>query len=268
MLNVVELRSPARTDLGCATHPIDSIKTGQQAWARLQLHSTWDDWKKVGIAIAEGRTKAMAAAKTNQPRGRRYNTEFGAWLRVRGFDDLEATTRKRLLQCMENIDAIEVWLKKLALDKRLKLNHPTTVLSAWKRSTAESKPKKKKQVPDWVTAFKQTPDADKTRGLERIHPKDFLKVMPVGWHPELTRLVNNLPHAKAMPFIKASEVLRRALSLIKIATTTPGITPAVAASNEKESIAALRQLQVMLARVGIDEVTIIQQYAKERRRAS
>jgi hypothetical protein len=63
-------------------------------------------------------------------------------------------------------------------------------------------------------------------------------------------------------------VLRHALSLIKIATTTPEITPIVAASNEKEAIVALRRLAVILAGASIDEVTIIQQYAKERRRAA
>ena len=59
-------------------------------------------------------------------------------------------------------------------------------------------------------------------------------------------------------FLKASEVLRRALSLIK--------TPSE--SNTNEELSALRVLNGLLVNAGIDEVTIVQQHAKERRRAA
>jgi hypothetical protein len=123
---------PVTMDLGCTLHPIEAA---QAAWARIKERQTWNDWKTVGTAIAEGRTRAMVLALTNKPEGRRYNKEFKAWLVAHGFGDLEATTRKRLLQCMEHIDEIEAYLATFEIDKRLRLNHPATVLSAWKRAT-------------------------------------------------------------------------------------------------------------------------------------
>jgi hypothetical protein len=262
VLNIVTFSSPARPDLGCATQPSDPIKAGQQAWERLQAHQTWDDWKAVGFALAEGRTRAMAAARTNQPRGSRYNKIYSGWLGARGFDNLGKSTRARLLQCIEQIDEIETWFRTLKADKRLKLNHPTTVLSAWKRAMAPKPKPSEKPTSDWDSFFKQ------------FTLRDFLDRMPPEWRDELLRRRDNLnksrpdPKVAATPFIRASEVLRHALSLIKIATTTPEITPIVAASNEKEAIVALRRLAVILAGASIDEVTIIQQYAKERRRAA
>src|SRR5262245_57459814 len=119
-------RTPATpSGLGCVAQPSDLIEVGQEAWARLQTHQTWADWRKVGAAVAELRTRAMRSAKTNQPQGSRYSKEFSALLRIRGFDDLKKATRARLLQCMENISAIEGWRSGLETDKRLKLNHPT-----------------------------------------------------------------------------------------------------------------------------------------------
>jgi hypothetical protein len=57
---------------------------------------------------------------------------------------------------------------------------------------------------------------------------------------------------------------------MKIATKTPGITPAVAAANEKEAITALRQLGVVLASAGVDlnEIAIMHSTVKARRRAA
>jgi hypothetical protein len=66
------------------------------------------------------------------------------------------------------------------------------------------------------------------------------------------------------PLLRASEALRRALSLAKIT----GITPVAAAANEKEAFAALAGLARLLTGIDIDEITIVKQYAKEQRRAA
>jgi|SRR5215831_3122726 len=88
--------------------------------------------------------------------------------------------------------------------------------------------------------------------------------MPPAWCPELTARIANLPRVNDEPFIQASEILRHAISLVKIASA-PKTTPVVAASNEKKAIAVLRQLNTVLAKASIDEVTIIREYAKEKR---
>jgi hypothetical protein len=199
-----------RTNLGCAAHPkSDPIEAGQQAWSRLKSRSTWADWKTLGAAIAEGRTEAMARARTNEPTGRRYNTEFGNWLAGHDFGDLEATTRKRLLQCMEQIDAIEAWLKKLEIDKRLKLNHPTTVLSAWKRSTAAPKAKTEVASPDHTAAL---------RAAWEVAPieaqKEFLAAILAMFQGSLSDLFGMMPEALQ------DELLDRAESSLAAGSTT------------------------------------------------
>jgi hypothetical protein len=265
MHDVVTFPSLVNPDLGCAAQPSDPIKAGQQAWERLQAHQTWDDWKAVGFALAEGRTRAMAAAKTNQPRGSCYNKIYSGWLGARGFDGLGKSTRARLLQCMENIDAIDAWLQTLKADRRLKLNHPTTVLSAWKRSTAAPKAKTKKPVPDWVAAWQKTPDGEKTRGLERLRLQDFLTVIPVAWRTELLRRRNNLD--SGTPDSKITTILQTALSNIA-AAISPATSEIVAKSQEQAALNALRRLHRALGGLGRDlhDVKIVLTSAKSSKR--
>jgi hypothetical protein len=87
--------------------------------------------------------------------------------------------------------------------------------------------------------------------------------MPANWRAEMASRVAK-PRSADEPFIKASEILRRALSLMKVTSTA---SPEVA-NAEREALAALRRLNVVLAGEGIDEVTIVRLYAKERRRAA
>jgi hypothetical protein len=118
-----------------------------------------------------------------------------------------------------------------------------------------------------MRAALQAPKPITTVALATLTLPKFLEIMPPAWRPELmarARTGKSVAGA-AEPFLKASEILRRALSLVQTASKTPNITPVVAASNEKEAITTLRQLSVVLAGVGIDEVTIIQKYAKAQR---
>jgi hypothetical protein len=227
--------SPASPDLGCAMHPRpDPIEAGQQAWARLKTQSTWADWTTFGAAIGVLRTKAMQSANTNQPKGSRYNKEFGARLRARGFDDLEPTTRKRLLQCMENISAIEEWRSGLKPDKRLKLNHPAAVLSAWKRAMAP-KMAKEPAADEWAAFFQQHTLAE------------FLAKMPGEWRDELLRRRDTLDKSKPDP--KVAAAIKAALSHME-AAGDPKSGQTVAASNENAALSDLRGALRMLGGLG------------------
>ena len=248
-------------NLGCATHPsLDRIEAGQQAWARLKSHSTWDDWKTLGTAIAELRTKAMQSAGTNQPKGSRYNKEFGARLRARGFDDIGGSTRKRLLQCMDNIGAIKVWLSTLKPDKQLRLNHPTTVLSAWKRSLLPPEPKPEKPDTDaWTTFFKQ------------FTLEDFLAHMPPGWREDLRRRRDTLDKSKSSstPDSKVTAAVKAALShMASAADSNPG---AVTASNEHAALNDLRGALCVLGKLDCSlhdiEVRVVPKKQRTRRAA-
>lgn len=97
----------------------------------------------------------------------------------------------------------------------------------------------------------------------------FLGLMPAGWLAEMEARVTKHrtrqnSGGRAEPHLKASEMLRRAMSLVKIAGTPP-ITPAVAASNEKEALNILHMLNTVLATFDVDEITIVRQHAKENR---
>jgi hypothetical protein len=257
MNNIVTfpLTSTAHPDLGCATQPSDPIKAGQQAWERLQAYQTWDDWKAVGLALAEGRTRAMAAAQTNQPQGSRYNKIYSNWLGARGFSDLGKSTRARLLQCMEQVGAIDAYLLTLKLEKRLKLNHPTTVLSAWKRAMAPKKPGEK-PTSDWDSFFKQ------------FTLRDFIKRMPPEWRDELLRRRDHLD--KSQPDSKVTAAIKMALDRAA-AANDPNTTTTVAKSNEHAALSGLRGALRVLSGFGRTlhdvEIRIIPAKSKRKRAA-
>jgi len=92
----------------------------------------------------------------------------------------------------------------------------------------------------------------------------LLERLPQPWIPTLTNRVANLPRTQDAPFMKASEVLRTALSAMAIADASK-TTPPVAQSQQMVALNALRRLNVLLANAGIDEVTIIRMHAKETR---
>jgi hypothetical protein len=122
-------------------HPDEAVvRAGQEAWGRLRSNATWDDWKQVGKAHVIGRHKAMIGAGVNQPIGRRYNEAFGTWQREFGFENLDQGDRARLFEVMGHLDEVDAWLATLTTSERLRLNHPTTVLRNWKRSTVFPNP--------------------------------------------------------------------------------------------------------------------------------
>jgi len=183
----------ATSNLGCVVHPIaEAVNAGRAAWGRIRSHHVWEDWKLVIYALAEGRLLAMRQAHTNEPKGRRYNEEFGAWLKDTGFADIEPTTRKRALLCADNMGAIETFLASLDPDKRLTLNHPASVLAAWKRSTTKlaGTHEKPKPQPASLDRWRALSDDEIREGLASDGIPRFLeKYLPANWHNELANRV-------------------------------------------------------------------------------
>jgi hypothetical protein len=178
MPQVIQFQSESKPDLGRAAQPI--IAAGQQAWARLNQYHTWRDWALVGKALAVGRAEALAIARTKKPEGRRYNTAFHDWLGWNGFAGISKSTRARLLECMANLEKIEAWRATLSPNELLRLNHPTTVLGAWRRATAEPRAKgTNAPVPVSITAL--------ARMFERLNPQDRASFVNkiLGDHPDL-----------------------------------------------------------------------------------
>jgi hypothetical protein len=127
-------------------NPDEIVRRGQEAWSRLQAGRSWEDWLAVGEAIQVGRHQAMAEANTNQPRGSRYDSIFGDWLRETGFETLDKGVRKRLFDCLSHRAEIEGWLQALPEHRRLQLNHPNAVWRNWQKTIAASKAVSEKSV--------------------------------------------------------------------------------------------------------------------------
>jgi hypothetical protein len=113
-----------------------AYREARSALDRLNTGRDWSDWAMVGAALAAGRAEAMRTAKTNRPKGRRYNQAFGAVLKRErlGADRLDSATRNQLLRIQENLAAIEEWREKLEPTHRLKLNHPSAIWRRWQRT--------------------------------------------------------------------------------------------------------------------------------------
>ena len=187
---------------------------------------------------------------------RRVSTGWKKWLRKNCFISVRtAMLYMRLARHREEIEAEIERAGELSLRAAIRLiaepsNHP-------------SKPKR--QI-DLLAAWRAATDAERTYALAAISINEFYAVMPTSWRAHIeTRAAK--PRAESEPFIKASEVLRRALSLMKI-NNTPGTTQEEASNAEREALTALGRLNVILAGAGIDEVTIVKRHAKERRRAA
>ncbi|WP_363348302.1 hypothetical protein [Methylocystis echinoides] len=127
------------------------VHSGREAWMRIQSGATWLDWLEVGEALEFGRRQVEAEIE-KAGRGNRDHA-FSEWLKTHGFDKIDKATRSHLATCMANQDAIEEFRQNIGATKALRLNHPSTVLRAWKRATQPPTPRKPKvEAPDGALA--------------------------------------------------------------------------------------------------------------------
>lgn len=94
----------------------------------------WQDWKIVSEYLEMGRQWAMEMSNSNAPQGVRYNQAWNVWLvrNPRFQKDITKQERNDLMRCMENLPAVEAFLAGRGGAAR-KLNHPTSILRAWRR---------------------------------------------------------------------------------------------------------------------------------------
>jgi hypothetical protein len=98
----------------------------------------WADWMKVGEALKVGREWAMRSSGSRESNGKPYAQAMSRWLDQYGLNDLNNSTRARLLKVMENRDKIVEWRAGLSDAERLRFNHPETVLSKWRACQPKS----------------------------------------------------------------------------------------------------------------------------------
>ena len=83
----------------------------------------------------------MAEAQTNEPRGAAYNQAMGDWLAEYELTDFDASDRARLLNYLENREAIE---SHFAGELDFKAYHPATIFKKWRAATQPKKPRQPK----------------------------------------------------------------------------------------------------------------------------
>ena len=111
----------------------DIVREGKAAWGRLkQGGGTWEDWKAVGHALLRSRNSSALRA----PQARRRSR---VWASVQQlvFDNrlnLSPTDRAMLFKVMEILPAVEAWRETLPPMRRLRMNHPSTVLKNYMKA--------------------------------------------------------------------------------------------------------------------------------------
>jgi hypothetical protein len=143
-------------------------------------------------------------------------------------------------------------------------------LRAAVRLISKSAPKYTPKKPEFVVAWNKATDSELTQAFTALGDKGlrrFMGVMPAEWRAEIENRVGQKRAKDGQPFLKGGAVLRKALSLAKTART-PGISAAVANSNHHEAIAALDQLNALLAAADADlnDIDLIAKPASESRR--
>jgi hypothetical protein len=132
---------PARVEVKFKDDEV--IAEGEAALRRIRGAAPMKDWLAIGRALLVLRKKAMAETDAKKPRGILYVTRNHALLRQHGFLAISKSARQTAMLIVENLPAIEAWLKKLPDERRISLNHPMCVwrsyLAAKKRHEHSSK---------------------------------------------------------------------------------------------------------------------------------
>jgi hypothetical protein len=123
----------------------DLVTRGREAWSRLK--KSLADWFAVAEALHHGQHQAMVESHSNEPKGARFQAKMGEWWRTTGFDEIDKGIRSRLLLCLKYRDEIEAWHKALPSNKRLQLNHPSSVWRNWQSATIASRATPSKKPP-------------------------------------------------------------------------------------------------------------------------
>jgi hypothetical protein len=100
------------------------------------VHRNWALTKEIGAGLVEVRRLAMSRAMTNRPYGRAYTAAHAQLLEASKLDlrIKDKGDRQKLIELMDNLPAVEKWLKSLSEEDRRRWNHPTTIFRKWQES--------------------------------------------------------------------------------------------------------------------------------------
>jgi hypothetical protein len=167
----------------------------------------------------------------------RLRSPVGGWQRWSVSNCLIAlSTVKLYIQLAEHRAEIEVELA----------NDPDLSIRAARRLIAKKSPRSPKTTPPpfaLLSVFRRATTAEQTRLFAHVGVAGYLRLITPGMRADLERRVAGL-HAGDKPGAeheKLSMALRQALSLLRTADA-PETSPAVAQSNEKATLAAMRMI--------------------------
>jgi hypothetical protein len=127
---------------------------------------------------------------------------------------------------------------------------------ATKKQKAPPRPK-----PTLQAAWNKAAPSERSAVLAQMPLADLLQILPPALRARFYasgKAASGEETPDSEPFLKASETLRRAISLLKHPS----------APNSHEAAAALQALSRMLGGFDIDDITIIRKHAKAKRRAA
>ena len=109
------------------------VRQSDEAFVRVR--QTWESWKQVRAGLVVLRDLAMREAGANDTKSKLYKNRFHELLEQRAYcsKKMEPSVRKTLLKCAELAPEIDDWHDRLDEHRRLRLDHPITVLHAFRK---------------------------------------------------------------------------------------------------------------------------------------
>ena len=108
---------------------------GREAWAK--IHTSFETWKSICLALAIGRELAFRKSGANAPHGTRYAKCFNAWIKENGFGNMPFGIRASCLRLADHLEETEQWRNDLPGEARQAQNHPQVILRNWRRATGK-----------------------------------------------------------------------------------------------------------------------------------
>jgi hypothetical protein len=228
------------------THKSDVIRAGAIALANQEAAHDWTAQKQIAKGLSILRADAMAEAKTNTPKGRRYCEALSRLLRLYGYDRLDKSDRAKYFKIASDFAAIEAWRD--ADPKRARLNYGPSVWDAYQRSLAASSGDDDgddaQSAPTLVGRWPHAPAAERTKLFDTVP----LEEQRAAWSPAFAAKLIGMIRVKALqadPDRAFSNALQAALGYLA-AADQPGED-----ANKTQAIAALRGMASMLRGLGL-----------------
>jgi hypothetical protein len=115
------------------------VAFGVEAWRGFETKKlTWHDWAKISQSLEIG--EAVCAEAAGKSEGGKYGRLYSKWLEANGLDNIANSIRTWLREIRHHQSEIDAWRNNLPLEQRVRLNHPKTVLQAWKKYKASQRP--------------------------------------------------------------------------------------------------------------------------------